>query len=586
MIVKRRAHLLLAGTVIGTSLLVAVPALADDAQSQQLQNQINAMQQQLQALQNQVAQAKQQAQAAEQAVQNVPANLYNAAPPGSAPMVTKGMPAWFGGIHISLAGSFIESAGVWREHNEQASGASDTPFGTLPFPNSPLYHENELEMSAQQSRLALKASGDIDPLQHLAAYYEMDFLGAGVTANSRESNSYNLRVRQAWLGYDNDNWHFHLMAGQGWSMLTQDRVGIAPLYENVPLTIDAQYVAGFNWARQPQFRFVEDFNKIAWFGFSVEAPQVNFQSNSIGVVGGGSQGSGVVGQTSTGGNSGVLPPGVTGINDINACQASGLLNSTTGCSINNYPDFIEKFALDPGWGHYEVFGLERLFTDQVFTTAATAAAPGVGSDKTTFGWGVGGSVLLPAWPKVLDLQGSVLYGAGTGRYGSAQLPDVAIGSNGSLQPLTTVQFLVGGVAHPVDPLDVYVYYGEEQIVSRAAYGTSAATAGGYGSPFYANTGCLTENTASGPAGFNDPIAGLACTGPSNLRSVWEITGGFWYNVYKGDLGRVRVGLQYEYFQVAAFSGAGGPTVGSSTPNAGINPFNEAVFVSLRYYPFN
>ena len=57
----------------------------------------------------------------------------------------------------------------------------------------------------------------------------MDFLGAGVTANARESNSYNLRIRQAWLTYDNDYYHFHLMAGQGWSLLTQDRVGIQPL---------------------------------------------------------------------------------------------------------------------------------------------------------------------------------------------------------------------------------------------------------------------------------------------------------------------------------------------------------------------
>jgi hypothetical protein len=48
-------------------------------------------------------------------------------------------------------------------------------------------------------------------------------------------------------------------------MLTQNRAGITPLYENVPLTIDAQYAAGFNWARQDQIRFVADVNKVAWF---------------------------------------------------------------------------------------------------------------------------------------------------------------------------------------------------------------------------------------------------------------------------------------------------------------------------------
>ena len=53
--------------------------------------------------------------------------------------------------------------------------------------------------------------------------------------------------------------------------LTQNRVGILNSTENVPLTIDAQYVAGFNWARQPAIRYVQDVGQIAWFGVSVEA---------------------------------------------------------------------------------------------------------------------------------------------------------------------------------------------------------------------------------------------------------------------------------------------------------------------------
>ena len=158
-------------------------------------------------------------------------------------------------------------------------GASDPPFATLPFHNSPLYFEDETRFSAQQSRLAIKASGDIDPAQHLTAYWENDWLGAGVTANSRESNSYNLRMRQAWLFYDNDNWHSHFLAGQAWSMLTANKLGILPGTENVPLTIDAQYVVGFNWARQPQVRFVQDWNKRVWFGVSVESSQTAFASN-------------------------------------------------------------------------------------------------------------------------------------------------------------------------------------------------------------------------------------------------------------------------------------------------------------------
>ena len=39
-----------------------------------------------------------------------------------------------------------------------------------------------------------------------------------------------------------------------WSLLTQNRVGMLNGTENTPLTIDAQYVVGFNWARQPAIR--------------------------------------------------------------------------------------------------------------------------------------------------------------------------------------------------------------------------------------------------------------------------------------------------------------------------------------------
>jgi multidrug efflux pump subunit AcrA (membrane-fusion protein) len=172
------------------------------------------MQRQLQVMQAQLAETKKQAKAAAQQAQqaaqeqqaaqqqqaqgqpvNIPANLYAA----DMPVVTKGGPSWFDSIHVSLAGSYIAMEGAWRQRNENSSGASDPGFSTIPLANSPLYNENELRFSAQQSRIALKASGDIDPGRHVAGYYEMDFLGAAGTANSRESNSYTPRIRQLWF---------------------------------------------------------------------------------------------------------------------------------------------------------------------------------------------------------------------------------------------------------------------------------------------------------------------------------------------------------------------------------------------------
>ena len=107
----------------------------------------------------------------------------------------------------------------------------------------------------------------------MKGYYEMDFLGAATTANIRESNSYTPRIRQAYFAYDDDNWHGHFSAGQMWSLADQNRVGILNGTENIPLTIDAQYVAGFNWARQPAIRYVQELGQDRWFGVSVEAPQ-------------------------------------------------------------------------------------------------------------------------------------------------------------------------------------------------------------------------------------------------------------------------------------------------------------------------
>ena len=66
----------------------------------------------------------------------------------------------------------------------------------------------------------------------------------------------------------------HFLAGQEWSLLTTDKVGIIPRQENIPLTIDAQYVPGFNWTRNPQIRIAKDFDdQKIWLAISAESPQ-------------------------------------------------------------------------------------------------------------------------------------------------------------------------------------------------------------------------------------------------------------------------------------------------------------------------
>jgi hypothetical protein len=576
---KQRISGLLAVAVLGASQVTAVPAYADE---EQLQRQIDAMKRQLEAMQRELSQTKKQAaqqrpgavhqQATAAPSQAVVARNGNEIiipppPPATgAPMPTKGLPSWFDGIHVSMAGSFVAIDGAWREHSEVSNGASDPPFANpgIPLQNSALWNEREFRMSAQQSRIALKINGDIDPNQHLKAYYEMDFLGASTDANNRSSNSFTPRLRQAYVQYDNDVYHFHAVAGQAWSLLTQNRVGMLPGTENTTLAIDAADVAGFNWARNPQLRFVYDWDKFAWFGLSIEQPATVFP-------GGVSAGT-------------VSPPAPIVTSIHNNCTGASHLNGTTTCSNDIAPDIIEKFALDPGLGHYEVFGLQRWFTDQV----ANSTIPNSWSQKTTFAWGVGGSVLLPVIPKLLELQGSVMYGQGVGRYMPSQLPDAVVGPNGALTPVTGLSFLVGAVAHPIEGNDIYFYYGQDQsyanswTVATAQGGTVTTTQGGWGNPNFVNNGCVNQDLTGGTLGaFNTPIAGLACT--FHVQKAQEFTIGFWQDLYKGDVGRVRAGLQYEYVKLTAFPGM--PT-GTGTPNVGLTPNNNIAFVSLRYYPFN
>ena len=45
--------------------------------------------------------------------------------------------------------------------------------------------------------------GQLDDVQKLTGYLETDFLSAGSSSNSNQSNSYTLRLRQFWGNYDN-----------------------------------------------------------------------------------------------------------------------------------------------------------------------------------------------------------------------------------------------------------------------------------------------------------------------------------------------------------------------------------------------
>src|SRR5215472_902007 len=260
---KSRWQILMLGVFAGATLVPGC-AWAQDAQTDRLQRQIDQLQRQLQTLQKQVADSKR----ASQQTAQPPASdgVYAAAPSGQKVVVKAPPPA---AVKLTWGG-YLAAQTVYRQHNTVSD--LGTPYTSIPYPFSPQYSEHEFRGSARASRLSLLAEGTVDPVQKLAGYYEMDFLGVGVTSNYNQTNSWDLRLRQAYFTYDNSIWGFHLLAGQAWSMLTQNTIGITPRKENIPLTIEGNDNVGFNYTRNWQIRLVKDFEPAFWAGLSLENP--------------------------------------------------------------------------------------------------------------------------------------------------------------------------------------------------------------------------------------------------------------------------------------------------------------------------
>jgi len=293
-----------------------------------------------------------------------------------------------------MANTFIEAASIFRTRNETADIASNWNTG-IPMPNNPNYHLSEFRESAHQSRLALQALGSVNDDIKLTGYFETDFQSAPVNSNSVQSNSYGLRLRQAYAEVDNKDWGTYVLGGQIWSFLTMFKTDMTPGQELIPLTIDAQYVPGFTWLRNPEFRIVQRLGLVS-VGLAAESPQAVIFN---------------------GPNAPLVPT-----TDTNP-GGSGL-NSTANYSTDVGPDLVAKMTVDPGWGHFELYGLGRAFRSRADF-----------SNHTVFGGGGGAGAVFPVVPKLLDFQADFLYGDGIGRYGAVGLPDVAVKSTGLLVPI-------------------------------------------------------------------------------------------------------------------------------------------------------
>jgi Skp family chaperone for outer membrane proteins len=485
----------------------------------------------------------------------------------------------FKGINIT-PGGFAAAEFVRRS---RALGADiTTPFNSLTMPGAAQSNLPEFFASARQSRPTVYIAareGKVD----FSAYVSGDFLSSGVTSTATQTNSYTLRLRQAWgQAKFADGWS--ILGGQMWSLVTENKAGIGPSDDTGrtndarPMTIDPQYNVGFLFARQPGIRLTKSFGDKVAVAFAVENPQAT---------------------VTTSGNT----------NDYLLVQqgANNSYNNLSTYGFNPSPDLIAKIAFDPGFGHYEIFGLADRFTDRVYpcewftstTTAGVTTYTNVGptcpsladagtatsaynSSKSAGGFGANARWTFFDKHIVFGLHG--FGGSGVGRYGAAQLSDVAINPDGTVHPIKNLQGLATLEWHG-KKLDVYSYVGTEYDARTYGYdavqslASSTPVFDGYGAPSFNNTGCYTETVPGTTTLVSGPVAGSLAHCSGQTRAVTEGTIGFWYRFHNGPRGKYQWGAQYSYVNRATWSGDDNGT------GAGLEPhgLDNMIFTSFRYY---
>jgi hypothetical protein len=453
----------------------------------------------------------------------------------------------FKGVTIT-PGGFMAGETVYR--NRALGSDVNTPFNSINMPGSGQNSISEFYGTGRQSRISLLAEGKLSDIK-LTGYVEADFLSAGVTSNNNQSNSYTLRQRQVWgQAALNNGWTF--TGGDMWSLVTETKKGMDNRSEALPMTIDPAYTVGFSWARQWGFRAVKNLNNHVWLAASLENPQTIFAAS---------------------GNASNFAFGSSGL-------SGGLYNPNANYSFNAMPDVIVKAAFEPGFGHYEVFGILSRFRDRVYPcvepvvglSCPTTTTGAYNDSRNAGGVGANGRITLF---KQVDFGLHAIYGNGVGRYGASGLPDATVRPDGTLAPLRSYQGLATLEWHK-PRFDVYLNGGEEYVRRRFDTDPVSGKVVGYGAPTFVDSGCYTETPPSSGGGFG--FGGLAnCSG--NTQSVIEGTFGFWIKLHSGPKGRLQFGPQYSYLSRNAWTGTGA-TAGTFVAPHGV----ENMFMtSFRYY---
>jgi hypothetical protein len=448
--------------------------------------------------------------------------------------------------------AFFAFEGVWRQR--ALNSDINTPFNSIPMPGANQGHVSELNFSGRQSRLGGLFTGDMGSVK-LSGYFEGDFLGAGVTSNNNQSNSYVLRQRQFW-GQAAMKSGFTITGGQMWSLVTETGTGTDNRTEKLPATIDPQYMVGFSWTRQPAIRLQQrwgDYKKGATtLAVSLEQAQItNFTA------------------------AGTTP---TNFFFAGAGQNGGLYNAFNGTYANNVaPDVVVKATYDNSITHLEIGGLARFLRDYYYPVTygtTTTYASSYTSHTSSAGGAFASARVSP--DKYLTLAVQAMGGTGVGRYGSSQLADATLRPDETLEPIKNYHGLLSIETHPTSKFDIFGYYGGEY-AQRTVYTTGAGNPIGYGPRNLNDSGCYTPVAPGGGSGTGGSLGATNCSSPT--RYIQEGMFGFAYRPYvSAKYGRLQYSLTYQYLQRNLWSG-----VGSATTPSGPRAEDSMIHWGMRYY---
>jgi hypothetical protein len=576
---------------------------------------------------------------------------------------------YYKGISLS-PGGFIAADTVYRSKGI----ASDIPtsFNNLPYEGDDRYKLSEFYGSARPTRISLLFESK-PKWGALRGYYEADFQGVGTNSNNNQTNSYVMRQRVLY-GEAEMNSGWKVAFGQMWSLATEGNKGIPSNPSGIltPLTIDTNYMPGFIFTRQYGVRVVKSIagGKFT-LGVSAENPQLMYTASLAGntpyaVLGSAGSSSGynaaISSSTATTYVKNYVPAAVN-VGSAGYLAVYGTVTANTNIanySFNAAPDLLVKAVADPGWGHYEIFGLVGFAHETIY--------PGVTTDSVKYGGqydvncpssvstcspvaalsdpsttvqdsiilgGAGASFRVPVVKNKLSFGAKALYGPGVGRYSGSTLADVTSNAWGGLAPIHNLSGLLTLEWTPSKRLTLWSNYGGDY-AARVDYSTTKTTglsdptacfgsydivdytcftaktvtksilsdttgtwggswhnnateqAVGYGSRqainyYKVNNIAYGCNVTAAP-GYNSSSTGYNASSPAycvgHTRNVQEVTGGYYYDFYKGEYGRLRQGIQYGY---AVREGWSGSTDFGVNKGWGAKGIDNMIWTSLRYY---